>query len=159
MSERKPLLAWTGVGIGVFLVGVAAAHAVFWAVADVTCDADDCYGENGFLPLATLVGVLVVTLYTVTRLASTRPAAPHRSHVSRWLGVALIALAIPTAVVSTLIVAARYCPSGGCGGDYIVMAFAALLAALLVGVTVLAVGIRLLMAGRRWSAPRDRVPL
>ncbi len=159
MSERKPRLAWTGIGIGVFLVGVAAAHAMFWAVADITCNADNCYGENGFLPLAILVGVLVVTLYTVTRLASTRPAVPHRSHVSRWLGVALVALAIPTAVVTTLIVAARYCPSGGCGGDYLVMAFAALLAALLVGVSVLAVGIRLLVAGRRRSDARHRVPL
>ncbi len=146
-----PSTPWISAARGVGVVGaaLAAATAVFLLLARSSCGPSDCYG-GGNNPLVPLVGMVVVfavvLLVGLEFLRSRIPSDAGSASLSR-MGMALIALAVPAALVSYAVVTFRYC-SNGCSGDYLVLAFAAMAATVVVAVIVFVVGMRLLAAAR-----------
>lgn len=139
-------------GFGLFMLVAAgpAAWSAFRLVAAVTCDADDCYGENTAAPL--LVAAIVFGSMAVVGLVNVYDAVPEirRPRFLIRAGWAGVIGAAPLAAGVVSVVSQRFCPSGtGCAGDYFVMALLALFAGIVVFLTVLSAGVVAIRKGRR----------
>ena len=139
------------------LAALPATWLAFRLVAAVTCDGDDCYGDNVGAPL--VVGAFVFGAMAVVGLmrmyAATEPSQRPRFLIrTGWAGVLAAA---PLAAVAVAIIVDRFCPSGGgCAGDYLVMAFVALFAGGVLLLVVVSCSVGAIVQGRRLLRQREQ---